>query len=211
MGLAPSLTERLKDAHWIDTPGYSRSDVPESKRDRYQRESAVLAAAEGDLLVLVVDGCLEDHANDIAFAHSWDRWFREHPHREVPPTLVVLTGVDRPEFGGSGKGTSGASPDHALRESLVRTQIDSLRAVLPPTFRDYAAVGMGEAPFGLIDRVVPTLAPLLLRAERTALLRRLSQLAGQSKVGRLVRQLGEHGRSVLGGLRARHHSASKPN
>ena len=171
---------------------------------------SVTAAAECDLLVLVVDGCEHDHSPDLAFAHAWDRWFREHPQREVPPTLVVLTGVDRPEFAaGEGGAPAGGPADQALRDSLVRTQIDALRAVLPPTFREFAAVGLGDSPFEVIEHVMPTLAPLLLRAERTALLRRLHQLANQSKAGRLVRQLGEHGRSLWEGLRARQKSATK--
>ena len=209
LGLAPSLMDRLKEARWIESPGYPRADVAETRRDRYQRESAVTAAAECDLLVLVVDGCQQDHGPDCAFAHAWDRWFREHPQREVPPTLVVITGVDRPEFGGGGNAAEAGTTDQALRESLVRAQVDALRAVLPPTFRDFAAVGLGEAPFGVIEQVVPTLAPLLLRAERTALLRRLHQLANQSKAGRLVRQLGEHGRSLWDGLKARRKSTTK--
>jgi len=209
LGLAPSLMDRLKEAQWIESPGYPRSDVAESRRDRFQRESVVTGAAECDLLVLVIDGSLQDHAPDVAFAHSWDKWFREHPHREVPPTLVVLTGVDRPEFGGGWKKSEAAATDQALRDSLVRTQLDSLRAGLPPTFRDFAAVGLGEAPFGVIEHVVPTLAPLLLRAERTALLRRLHELANQSRAGRLVRQLGEHGRSLWNGLKARRHAQTK--
>jgi uncharacterized protein len=208
LGLAPSLVDRLRDAQWVESPGYPRSDVPETRRDRYQRESSVTAAAECDLLVLVIDASLQDHGPDIAFAQSWDRWFREHPYREVPPTLVVITGVDRPKFGDGILG-EGAATDQALRESLVRAQLDSLRAVLPPTFHDFAALGPGEAPFGVIEHVVPTLAPLLLRAERTALLRRLHQLANQSRAGRLVRQLGVHGRSLWNGLRARHHVEAK--
>ncbi len=209
LGLAPSLMDRLKDARWIESPGYPRSDIAESRRDRFQRESAVTAAAECDLLVLVIDGSLQDHAADVAFAHAWDRWFREHPQREVPPTLVVLTGLDRPEFGVGWKKTEMAATDQAQRDSLVRSQIESLRAALPPTFRDFAAVGLGEAPFGVIEHVVPTLAPLLLRAERTALLRRLHELANQSRAGRLVRQLGEHGRSLWNGLQARRHAQTK--
>jgi uncharacterized protein len=209
MGLAPSLLDRLKDARWNESPGYPRADVAETRRDRYQRESSVAAAAESDLLVLVVDGCQQDHSPDLAFANVWDRWFREHPQREVPPSLVVITGVDRPEFGRGGNPNQGSTIDQALRESVVHVQVDALRAVLPPTFRDFAAVGLGEAPSGIIEQVMPTLAPLLLRAERTALLRRLHQLASQSKAGRLVRQLGEHGRSLWDGLKARHNSATK--
>jgi predicted GTPase len=209
LGLAPSLMDRLKEARWIESPGYPRADVAETRRDRYHRETSVAAAAESDLLVLVVDGCQQDHGPDLSFAHDWDRWFREHPQREVPPSLVVITGVDRPEFGGGGNAIQASMTDQALRESVVRAQVDALRAVLPPTFRDFAAVGLGEDPFGVIEHVVPTMAPLLLRAERTALLRRLHQLANQSKAGRLVRQLGEHGRSLWDGLKARHKSQTE--
>ncbi len=209
LGLAPSLMDRLKEARWIELPGYPRSNVTESRRDRDQRESSVTAAAECDLLVVVIDGCQPDHSPDVAFAHSWERWFRERPQREVPPTLVVMTGVDRPKFGDGRHLTEGAAIDHASRESLVSAQFDSLRAVLPPSFNDYAAVGLGEAPFGVLEHVVPALAPLLLRAERTALIRRLHAFANQSKAGRLVRQLGEHGRSLWDGLKARHKSGAK--
>ncbi len=209
LGLAPSLMDGLKNARWIESPGYPRSDVAESRRDRNQRESAVTATAECDLLVLVIDGRQQDHSPDIAFAHSWDRWFREHPQREVPPTLVVLTGIDRPEFGAGGKSAEGAATDQATREALAHAQLDSLRAVLPPTFHDFTAVGLGASPSSLIENVVPALAPLLLRAERTALLRRLHELANQSRAGRLVRQLGEHGRSLWAGVKARHKSEAK--
>ena len=128
---------------------------------------------------------------------AWDRWFREHPPREVPPTLVVLTGVDRPEFGGGGEMTMRARrPTSALRDSLVRAQLDSLRAVLPPTFHDFAAVGLGEAPFGVIEQVVPTLgAAAYCEPSEPPCSGACSQLANQSRAGRLVRQLGEHGRS----------------
>jgi predicted GTPase len=210
LGLAPSLIDRLKEARWIELGGYPRFDVAETRRDRYQRDSAVATAAECDLLVLVIDACQREHTPDVAFAHSWDRWFREHPQREVPPTLVVVTGVDRPEFGDGWRPAQRGSTDEALRESLVRAQLDSLHAVLPPSFRDFAVVSLsGETPVSALDHVVPALAPLLMQAERTALLRRLHEVAGQSKVGRLVRQLGEHGRLLWGGLKARHQAATK--
>lgn len=162
------------------------------------------------MLVLVVDGRQDDHSPDMSFAHAWDRWFREHPQRELPPIMVVITGVDRTEFGQRGNvAMAGGPADQAIRDSLVRKQVDALRAALPTTFRNFAAVGLGESSVGVIEHVLPTLAPLLLQAERTALLRRLHQLANQSKAGRLVRQLGEHGRSLWDGLRARHKSATK--
>ena len=212
LGLAPSLIDRLNDARWIESPGYPGSDVVESRRDRYQRQSSVAAAAESDLIILVIDGCIQDHGPDIAFAQAWDKWFREHPSRELPPTLVVVTGVDRPEFGGGRAVAQAGSTAEAVHASLVRAQLDALCAVLPPTFHDFTAVGLGsESPFALFEHIMPTLAPLLLRAEHTALLRRLHELSGQSKVGRLVRQLGEHGRSLWGGLKARHISETKSN
>jgi hypothetical protein len=211
MGLPPSLVERLTDAQLIELPGYPRSDVPEHRRDRLQRDLSVAKAAECDLLLLVIDAALQDHAPDVAISHAWDHWFREHPERESPPALVVLTGVDRPEFGGGWNNQDGSTADPLRRESLVRAALDALRAVLPAGFRDFAVVGLGESPAKVIDQLIPTLAPLLLRAERTALLRRLHSLANQSRAGRLMRQLSAHGKSVWDGLKARHHSGSKPN
>ncbi len=210
LGLAPSLIDRLKEARWIEFAGYPRSDVAETRRDRYQRESSVTAAAECDLLVLVIDGCQPDHGPDSHLrmpgtdgsanipSASCRRPSSSSPAWTVPSLAAGGTQHHRP-----------ARQKHP-RESLVRAQLDGLRAVLPPTFRDFVAIGLGsESPFGVIEHIVPTLAPLLLRAERTALLRRLHQLASQSKVGRLVRQLGEHGRSLWGGLKARHNSHTK--
>ena len=76
---------------------------------------------------------------------------------------------------------AGSQPRRGARitprdELLVRVQLDALRAVLPPTFRDYAAVGLGEAPFELIDQVVPPLRRYCSEPERTALLRRSTSL-----------------------------------
>ena len=83
--------------------------------------------------------------------------------------------------------------------------------MLPITFHDYAAVGLGEeTPAAVIEHVVPALTPLLLKAERTALLRRLHEVAGRSRVGRLVQQIGQHGRSLWGSLRARRKADGAP-
>jgi hypothetical protein len=129
----------------------------------------------------------------------------------VAPALVVVTGVDRPEFGGAWNPSSPPSTSPPLRESLIRAQFDALRALLPPTFQDFVAVGLGEeTPFGVIEHLARALVPLLLKAERTALIRRLHEMSGRSKVGRLVRQLGQHGRSLWGTLKARHKAAAPP-
>jgi uncharacterized protein len=76
--------------------------------------------------------------------------------------------------------------------------------MFPPSFADFVVVGLSEqTPFGVIEHVLPALAGRLHRAERTALIRRLHELSGRSKVGRLLRQVGEHGRALWGSLRAR--------
>jgi predicted GTPase len=206
LGLDAASFDRLSEAVWIDGQGYGTNVVKdETRHDRSLREAAVAAAVECDLLLLVVDARRREHACDTAFATEWDRWFREHPQREAPPTLVVLSGVDRPEFGETWEPPYDWSSGSRLRESAVRSKIEALKAVLPPTFHEFAAVGLAdETPFGVIEHVLPALTALLLRAERTALLRRLHQVAAQSKVARLLRQLGDHGRWLWGNLKARH-------
>jgi hypothetical protein len=202
--LEPSLLDRLKDARWVESPGYPAASAQESRRARTQRMAGVAAAAECDLFVLVIDGTITDHANDVAFAQAWDRWFQEHPQHELSPALVVVTGIDRPEFGGARQTASDKTITQEFRESLIRAQFESLRSVLPPMFNDYAAVGLGaDTPAAVIEHVVPALTPLLLKAERAALLRRLHEVAARSRVGRLVQQLGEQGRSIWGSLKAR--------
>jgi hypothetical protein len=204
LGLEPTLLDRLKDARWIEASGYPPSITALSRRERAGRLAAITAAARCDLLILVVDGCRPDKAADAEFAKAWDRWFQEHPQHEVPPALVVVTGVDRPEFSGGWTAPAGGVRSEQFRESLFRAQFDALRALLPPTFQEFVAVGLGAENAGaVVEGVVPALAPLLMRAERTALLRRLSEVAGRSKVGRFMHQLGEHGRTLWGSFRAR--------
>jgi hypothetical protein len=209
LGLEPALLDQLKGAHWVETTGYPPSTADESRNARANRQAAATAAAACDLLILVVDACLREHDGDVAFAKAWDHWFREHPQQEVPPAMVVLTGIDRPEFGSGWMAGNTATPSRELRESIIRAQTDSLRALLPPTFGEYAAAGLaGEAAFNVVEHVVPALAPLLSRAERAALIRQLHEVAGQSKVRRLVRQIGEHGRAFWGGIRARRNAGT---
>ncbi len=204
LGLEPSLLERLRDARWIESPGYQMASAAESRRGRAQRVAGIAAAADCDLCILVVNAGNSDHGNDVAFAQAWDRWFQEHPQHEVPPALVVVTGIDRPEFVSGSNSVSEGMIGHERRETLVRAQLESLLSLLPPGFHDCVAVGLGEeAPAAVIEHVIPALTPLLLKAERTALLRRLQEVSGRSRVGRLVSQIGQHGRSLWGSLRSR--------
>ena len=118
--------------------------------------------------------------------------------------MVVLTGVEGPEFGNGWHPPYDWSTGQGAREAAVRARIERLRAVLPPSFAEFVAVGLPEQkPYGVVEHVLPALAMQLHRAERTALIRQLHEVAGRSKVGRLVRQLGEHGRALWGNLKAR--------
>ena len=211
LGLEPSVLERFAEARWIESPGYPAASAAESRRGRAQRAAALAAAAQCDLFVLVVSGAASDHSNDVAFAQAWDRWFQEHPQHEAPPALVVITGIDRPDFGGGWKTDDQATPSAELRQSLIRAQFDSLRSMLPIGFQEYTAVGLSEeTPAAVIEHVVPAIMPLLLKAERTALLRRLHEVSGRSRVGRLVQQIGEHGKSLWSTLKARRKARSTP-
>jgi hypothetical protein len=209
LGVEAALVERLRDARWVESPAYSTWTGAEGRRDRARRQVAVEAAAAGDLLILVVDAGRPDHLADIAFGQAYERWFLEHPSHEVPPALVVITGVDRLETGEPWHPPHDWTIGAGARETAVRALMEKLREELPPTFAAPAVVGLSESSsFGVIESVLPALATQLSRAERTALLRRLHELGGQSKVGRLVRQLGKHGRELWSHLKARRKTAS---
>jgi hypothetical protein len=203
LGLEPTVRYRLSEAHWLDSPAFPASSNAQRRRDRAARESALAAAVEGDILILVVDGLRADHAGEVTFAQAWDRWFRDHPNRDVPPTVVVLTGVDRREYGEGWAPPYDWAAGLGFRETRVRAELDALRDSLPPPFHEFIAVGLhNTAPFGVTEYVVPALAAMSIRAERIALLRRLQQVSSQSKFGRLMHQIGQHGRWLVGNLRS---------
>ena len=54
------------------------------------------------------------------------------------------------------------------------------------------AVGTSP-PFGVIEHLLPTLAGLVQRAERSALIRHFHPLSQRSKARRLVGQVGQQG------------------
>ena len=209
-GLDASLVEQLKAVRWVEVPGYKASSGEESARDRSTRRAAVEQAVKADLLLLVIDGRRDSHAADMAFATAWDRWYIEHPRLEVPPALAVVTRADASEFGGDWSPPynweSGARP----REAAVRARLSALRAVLPPTITEVVPAGFAaETPFGFVEHVLPTLASLLHRAERTALIRHLHHVSTRSKARRLVGQVSEQGRWLWKNLRTRHKARQK--
>ena len=214
MGLDGGLVHRLKHVRYDEVPGYTTRSTPDhdSRTDRQTREAAVAAAVDCDLLILVIDGRKSLLPADVAFAQAWDRFFIQHPNREEPPVLVVVTGVDRPEFGPVWAPPYDWSAGQGVREAAVRSLFDSLRASLPPGFSTFAAAGLPEkSSFGVVEHVLPALAAQLHRAERAALLRRLQAVAGRSKAGRVMSQLGQQGKQVWSHLKNRRKKAkTKP-
>jgi len=206
MGLDPTLVDRLKHVKYVEVAGYT-SNGPidrEPRGDRTSREAAVAATVDADMVVLVIDGRKGLKPADVAFAKAWDAYFVQHPDREPPPALVVVTGVDREEFGPTWQPPYDWSTGQGVREAAVRSLFDSLRAALPPTFTEYAAAGLPESsPFGMIEHVLPAFAEQFHRAERAALLRRLQAAANRSKVGRVVSQLGQQGKNVWAHIKSR--------
>jgi hypothetical protein len=209
-GLNPELVEPLRTVRWVEVDGYPPVLDKDSRRDRARIRSAVSATTNCDLLILVVDGRKSLQPADLTFAQAWDRHFIEHPQQEAPPTLVVITGVDMPDFGVVWAPPYDWSTGKGVREAAVRGLFESLRATLPPTFADYTAAGLADqTPFGVAEHVLPALAAQFHRAERSALIRHLQSLSGRSRVGRVLTQLGQHGRQVWTNLRTRHKSVSQ--
>ena len=201
-GVDASVFDRLGAADWFEAPGYTHNPGGESARDRSTRKEAVDAAVEADLLILVVDGRRETIPADAAFAKAWDQWYLEHPAVELPPAVAVLTGVDAPDFGGDWKPPYNWERGQGPRESAARTKVNALRASLPPAFLEVVPVGLSaDAPFGVVEHLLPTLVAQFHRAERSALIRHLRNVSGRSKAQRLMTQVGEHGRSLWKNLR----------
>jgi hypothetical protein len=209
LGVEVGMLGGLRDARWLEVPGYNALAEPESRRDRARRQAAVEAAAAADLLVLVVDARQQNHLADEAFALAWDRWFQEHPRHEVPPTLVVITGVDCLALTEPWHPPYEWSTGQGVREKAIRALLEALREKLPPSVTEFAVAGLNESsPFGLVESVLPALAAQWNRTERTALIRKLHEIGGQSRMGRLVRQLGVHGMALWRDLKARRKAGS---
>jgi predicted GTPase len=201
-GLDESLLDRLTKARLVEVPGYTVGASGETARDRATRREAVEAAVEADLLLLVIDGRRASAVADAAFARDWDRWYLEHPRLEVPPAMAVVSAIDSPEFGGDWKPPYNWSKGQGPRETAVRARLESLRAALPPTFNEILPVSLAEgSSFGVVEQVLPTLASLLHRAERAAMIRHLHRLSTRSKARRLVSQVSETGRALWQNLR----------
>jgi uncharacterized protein len=197
--------ERLKTAKIVEIDYYTASEPgKESARNRSTRRQAVAEAIESDLLILVLDQADGSHEADVAFVRDWVQWYTDHPGLQVPPALAVLTHVDSPALGGEWKPpvdwTNGKGP----RESAVRSKIQAIKGIVPPTIAEIIPVAAGASPpFGVVESLLPTLTGYCHRAERNALIRHLRNASARSRAGRLVRQVGQQGVSLWKSLRDR--------
>ncbi len=99
LAIEPSTIDRLRDAKWVEAPDYTSWTESDSRRDRARIQAAVEVAVAADLLIQAINARQASDKADVAFVQAWDRWFIEHPRSEVPPAVVVLTGVEGAEFG----------------------------------------------------------------------------------------------------------------
>lgn len=205
-GFDEELVHLLRNAAFVEIDSYTIHEEGEVARDRSTRKDAVEEAVEADFLLLVLDGRREDFTLDARFAEDWAAWYGTHPALEIPPALAVLTGADRPELTAEPLGTPGGGRvllTRSVRESALRSRLGAVRKVLPAAISDVVAVGLGtRPPEGVADRLLPEMAALLHRAERTALIHHFQRHSTRSKARRFLGQVGRQGRRLWGAVRS---------
>lgn len=189
-GFDESLADFLSTAEWVEIPGYMVRPGEETSRDLASRKTALKAALEADLVLLTIDGRREDLSPEVKLVAAWDEFFAKNPTREAPPLVAVLTRADA-------LGTTAefdkvaAAKEHAVRKEFPTSVIEVL------------AVGLGSnPPLGIGNRLLVSLAPLLDRAERVAMIRHIQHVSGRSKARRLLGQFGQQGKRLFSSLRA---------
>ncbi len=201
-GLDEVLAERLRKGVRFVEVRYVRRPGGESARERSTRKAAVETAAEADFLLLVVDAEGDERGTDAEFLKAWQEWFREHPGRERPPVLVVLTRVDAPSLGDGWSPPYQWKTGRSSRELAVRSKLEALKAALPAGPADLVTTGLpteSAAAFGVAEEVLPALVAILPRADRAHLLRHIQDQRARSKASRFMSQVGQQGRRLWWG------------
>jgi hypothetical protein len=207
-GREPSLADRLALISFLEVPGFRAQPGPDTSRERSSRKDAVAAAGEADLLVLVADASRGDLSDDLNFAREWIDAYKERPHQDLPPALVVVTGFGRlgetPEVetpsGGSGGGSIGTRARPLSREEAI----NALKAELPEGINRVVAVELeDQPPADVAEAVLPSLARRVPEAERLALLRHLHRHSTRSKARRVVESIGSQGKFLWRSVRSR--------
>ncbi len=197
--------DRLRGARLVEVVAYTTWPAgKESARGRSTRRHAVTEAAESDLLILTVDAGAGSTEADEAFVRDWVRWYADHAGLEVPPVMAVVTRVDLPGLGGEWKPPHDWAHGLGPRESAIRAKIQAIRTAMPPAVTQVVPVSLATGPTpGGVESILPPLTAICHRAERNALIRNLQSASARSRAGRLFRQVGRQGRSLIDGLRQR--------
>ncbi len=197
---------RLRSARFVEVDDYVPFDPgKETARARSTRRHAIEAASQADLLIVCLDARSITREADDSFLKDWGRWYIDHPGYEVPPTLAVLTRVDSPSVEpGVWKPPYDWAKGKGPRELAVRSKVEALRATLPPIVADIIPVALEASdPTSPVEAILPALTTLCHRAERNALIRHLRAASARSRAGRLVRQVGQQGKSLWKSFRTR--------
>lgn len=191
--LDPSLVPLLRNAEFVETPGYPASASRIPFRDQFAQRAALDAATRADMLLLLVDAARDDVHAEVRLLQDWSDHFTRETHLEAPPALVILAAY-------------GSAPDQAgpvLSPGEARARREALHQALPSGMvAEVVTVGLERDPAADVQRrVLPAVTALLYRAERAAIIRDLHLYASRSKIGRVAEQLGRHGRRAWEGVR----------
>lgn len=192
-GFDESLADLLATAEWIEAPGYTIRVGEEAARDRATRRESVEQAVRSDLAILTIDALRDDLGPEERFVKDWDEHFAKNSRLEAPPLVAVLTGADR---------IANPSADATSREALVRSRVEAVRKKLPTSVLEVIPAGLGGEDRKDADRLLLSLAPLLERAERVAMIRRMQEVSARSKARRLVGQIGRQGKRLFDSLKS---------
>ena len=200
-GSGPAGWERLKSAEIIEVDFYTANLAKETARDRSTRRHAVKKAIQVDLLLVVMDIRTSDCARDLDFLRDWGQWYLDHPESVAPPAVAILTHADAADMPGEWHPPHNWATGSKPREVAVQAKIDELRNVLPPLVTNIA---VGIPPDALVAQggeLAGLLAELCAQAERGALIRQLRIASTQSKTDRLLKQVGQQGKSLWSSIR----------
>lgn len=191
-GFDASLADMLKDAEWIEGPGYTVHPGTETARDRATRKDALEAAEAADMVLLVIDEQTPDLSPDARFVEAWDQFFQTNATREIPPLIAVVT-------------VASASADMdqvGVATRIGPARVDAVRKALPAGVLEVIAVDLdSDTPALSVGRLVLSLTPLLARAEKVSINRHLREVSAHSKARRLLGQVGKQGKRIFQSIR----------
>jgi hypothetical protein len=139
---------------------------------------------EADALFVVLDpaSSTDSHACH-GYLTTWSAWFASQPRRSTPAVVFVVKEAELPDpLAGFTNVPPIRFPNPLGQTELARFQ----------------------------DELAATLLALAPRIDQVALVRQLSRVTSRSKTGRLVRELGHHGKHWIGDLWAAQRDRLRP-